>query len=709
MIVASLPPSDHNFVGRDDELAQVRDHLLNNHSILLHGEPGIGKTALAVEALHSTPIQNAYRDRMLWLERTAENLTDLCDAVARAVDAQAVLQTDDLEQKIAILRATLGDSLPLLVFNNADGKAAPAVAAFCEQVSRAPMLVTSRDLVDGPDQIDLTALPANQARELFIDRSREPLPAEEDALADILTILEGNPQALLLTARRFRNLEARNLIERLRNQPFEVLVHPQRANERSQSIPRAFGVSYDLLETVEQHLFAALGIFAGPDFSLEAVQALFDEDITLALGRLIDVSLVRRSIERFSVHPLLKEYARGKQEPEDGFQLRLAAYYAGFVQEREDATAENLDAIAAEFANIRGVVAWCSDQGVEEMPATILTDTLPALQLFLIVRGYWRERIEWGQEAVEAARVLGNDQRVAIMAGNLATAFQDRGDLQKAEQGHRDTLAAFERMEDEGNVAVSLHQLGILAHSQGRMEEARGLYSSSLEIRERLGDERATAQSLHELGRLAQNQGRLEEGRDLYTRSLEIKRRPRDQQGIAVSLGQLANLENDSGNLEEAQAIYAQVLDISQKLGDLQSTAQTLHNFGILAQNHGQVEEARDLHTRSLEIKERLGDAQGIAETFHQLGILAHDQGEVNEARDFYARSLEIKERLGDQQGIAFTLHQLGRLDEDTGQLTNAHDKFQRALEFLERLGSPGADTARRSLQRVLEKLQRSN
>jgi len=749
---AEQPPLDphglpihesEGFVGRTTEMTTVVAALLGRHSLLIHGEPGIGKTALAVQSLGSPQVQQTYQGHQHYINlegRTSISLVTLCDDVARSLGALDVLKTEDVDQKIPILIANLGSPPPLIAFNNADGPAAvAAIAAFRGRVMDGPLLVTSRDAIPGMTTLKLTPLKPEPAHHLFLSRAgRSPRADERKPVDDILAILDGNPQAIILTAGVFQDMNAADLLKALRSRPFDV-VGPVRA---------AFDVSYDRLTQPQQRLFAALSVFAGPDFSAEAVQSLFDEDLALELGTLVGVSLLRRdqATGRYSIHPLLKQYARGKLEGEDALQLRLAAYYAQFTDAHDRPTEEHLNAVALDFLNIRGSVEWCLARSKGQSAALLLTELVFNLEYFLRVRGYWTERVSWGEAGVEAAKLLGNDQRLAIIAGILAIAYYQKGDLERARLGHLDAKDAFQRLKDDSNVAQALHMLGILAQQQGHTDEARNLYQQSLDIRKRLGYQQGIAQSLHNLAVLAQGQGHPDEARDLYQQSLDIKKRLGDHHGIAETLGQLGILAQAQGRTDEAVQLYQQSLDIAKRLGDQQGIARTLHQLGMLAYSQGRTDEAVQLYQQSLDIKKRLGDQRGIASTltalglsasgagnpqeaarllsealqafqrlddqssiamvYHNLGNLAYSQGRTDEARDLYQQSLEIEKRLGDQQGIAGTLHNLGMLDEDAGRLHEAQQQFTEALAILERLGSPDAATARQSLQSVQEHLK---
>ena len=117
---------------------------------------------------------------------------------------------------------------------------------------------------------------------------------------------------------------------------------------------------------------------------------------------------------------------------------------------------------------------------------------------------------------VEAARRLGNDHRLAVIAGNLATAYSHRGAVAEAEKGFREALEAFRRLDDEWNLAGALHQLGRPATDQGRIEEARDLYNRSL------GDQHGMANTLGQLGNLARRRGAPEEAQGFFGRCMEV-------------------------------------------------------------------------------------------------------------------------------------------------------------------------------------------
>ena len=320
-----------------------------------------------------------------------------------------------------------------------------------------------------------------------------------------------------------------------------------------------------------------------------------------------------------------------------------------------------------------------------------------------------RERLALLEQLLADYRLLGEGpQERDAQAGilwKMGSLRQDLGGYQAAQRDYQEALRIEQQLSDAQGSAGLLHNLGMLAHGQGDYAEARRLYQESLDINQQLGNRAGVAQTLHQLGLLAQDQGDYAEARRLCQESLDIEQQLGNRAGIAISLHQLAVLAQDQGDYAEARRLCQESLDIKQQLGSRAGIAQTLHQLGMLAHDQGDYAEARRLYQESLDINQQLGDRAGVAQTLHQLGLLAQDQGDYAEARRLYQESLDIKQQLGNRAGIAQTLHQLGRLAEENGDLKEAERLFAESISTLEALRSPDAAVARRSLERVRERL----
>ncbi|HST20740.1 MAG TPA: tetratricopeptide repeat protein [Blastocatellia bacterium] len=180
----------------------------------------------------------------------------------------------------------------------------------------------------------------------------------------------------------------------------------------------------------------------------------------------------------------------------------------------------------------------------------------------------------------------------------------------------------------------------------------------------------------------------------------------KDEWNVAMFSGNAGVIRHKRGEYEQARSQFQKNLAVFKRLGSESNIAVELHRLGMIAQDQGEIEEARRLYNESLEIVKKLGDQSGVASTLHELGRLAEKQGEIEEARRLYNESLEIEKKLGNQNGIAISLLQFGNLAEKEGDNAEAARLFREALSIFEKLRSPYAETARKSLERVENKLK---
>ena len=289
----NLPIQPTSFIGRRQEMAEVRRLLTATRLLTLTGTGGVGKTRLALHV--AADLVDAYRDGV-WLVELA-SVTDpalVLQAVAAALGVR--------EQPGRPLRDTLIDFLDarhlLLVLDNCEhlvaacAQLADAVLHACPTVT---ILATSREAlgVGGELTWRVPSLPAPDAQHppplehltqyeavrLFIDRAVFALPsftvtnANAPAVAQICWRLDGISLAIELAAARVKLLAPEQIAARLDDR-FRLLTGGSRtALPRQQTLRAAIDWSYDLLSEPERTLLRRLSVFAG-GWTLEGAEAV---------------------------------------------------------------------------------------------------------------------------------------------------------------------------------------------------------------------------------------------------------------------------------------------------------------------------------------------------------------------------------------------------------------------------------------------------
>src|SRR5216110_801144 len=62
----AIPLALFDLIGREQEMARIKQRLTSGGALTLHGLPGVGKTALAVTLAHDPEIQASFTDGVLW-------------------------------------------------------------------------------------------------------------------------------------------------------------------------------------------------------------------------------------------------------------------------------------------------------------------------------------------------------------------------------------------------------------------------------------------------------------------------------------------------------------------------------------------------------------------------------------------------------------------------------------------------------------------
>jgi predicted ATPase/class 3 adenylate cyclase len=295
--VVSLPRESTSLVGRDRELAEIRRLVMDNRLTTLTGTGGSGKSRLAMRVARD--LAPRFRGPVVFV-----SLAPLADAdsapstLATALGLGGMFAT--WQDAIDVLRPQNA----LIVWDNAEHLPGLSLRLreLCDDCERLHCLVTSRSSlgVAGEQLYPVEPLAPDAALELLVDRARQYQPnfdpaAVDDELRSIAARLDGLPLALELAAARLRSLPAPALLGRL-DRLLDLLGETRDSQaERQATIRATLQWSLDLLEALDQTVFASLSVFAGPA-RLEAVAhtAGLDEVVALdSLTRLIDASLVR--------------------------------------------------------------------------------------------------------------------------------------------------------------------------------------------------------------------------------------------------------------------------------------------------------------------------------------------------------------------------------------------------------------------------------
>jgi predicted ATPase len=427
----NLPIQFTSFIGRETEIAQIKDLFAQHRLVTLTGLGGVGKTRLSIQA-------------------AGEMLADFPDGVwyvelAHISDPELVLQTvvaalglleDPNRSMLEILSYFISSRELLLVLDNCEHlieSCAHLCSAILHNCPEVAILATSREAlgIEGERAFHVPSLPTPErdqalelaavrqyaAVQLFEERAGAALPGFQltnenlTAVAQVCARLDGIPLAIELAAARVKLLRVQEIAQRLDDR-FHLLTRGSRsALPRQQTLRASIDWSYQLLSEPEKILLRRLAVFAGGS-TLEIIEAIcagegMEAELILELlSGLVNKSIViaeRRQHEeaRYRMLETVRQYAReklsdsGELERQRNLQLE---FYVAFCEEaylhiHGAGRIEWTRRLKSEYANIREALEWAFQDSTLALQglriATALTDR------FWVNQGLAEEGTNW--------------------------------------------------------------------------------------------------------------------------------------------------------------------------------------------------------------------------------------------------------------------------------------------------------------------------
>jgi len=589
----------NSFIGRERELAEVRQMLAANRLVTLLGVGGIGKSRLSVQL--GADVLDDFVDGVWIVE-----LAPLADPRMVAQAAASVLGVKETAGRPVIdaLASFVRDRQVLLVLDNCEHllDASAALAKHLLQAGpRLKVLATSRDYLqvagetayhvptlstpDPRQTIAPDTLTQHAAVRLFVDRTQAAQPSfrvstrNAPAVADICHRLDGIPLAIELAAARTRALSVEAIAARLSDR-FRLLVTGDKTVlPRQRTLRALIDWSYDLLNEPERALFQRLSVFAG-GFTLEAVEGVGaggdvkQADVLDLLAHLVEKSLVvmEPGGARYRMLDTVRAYARERLDEAGDARSVRDRHLHFFVEFAERARPELrgpeqgawLRRVDLDRENILAAHAWSEGAGRH---GELQWRLVEALRLYWINRGLLTLGLRLNVNLLERDRPrLPESERCRSLFGAGQISFL-MGNHRQARNFLSECLAIARAIDDTNVAAGVLQPLGMACLGEGDFASARQHLESALARARELGNKREIAAALNAVAMLHRMEGRLDEAEPLCAEALALARDVGHQESVAILLLNLAMVAIGRGAAIKTRELLCEVVTIAEETG----------------------------------------------------------------------------------------------------------------------------------------------
>lgn len=688
----SLPRDTREFIGRTSELRILLAESQSESGsgagsgpdgskttalplTVIHGMPGIGKTALAVHAAHR--LCASYPDGQFYVDLHAYSGQPPFDpAEALAVLLRTAGSPGDpkggLDERAARWREWTARHRALVVLDNA--RDAAQVKPLLPGTPSCRVIVTSRHRLaglDGATPVLVDVLSRTEAATLFsriagaIRRSDNP-----KAMGRVVEACGCHPLAVQLLASHFRHRDSwdlQHLLDRLA-QAADPL------DEFDDAVASAFQLTYAELSDPAQCLFRRLALHPGPDITFGAATALAGPEvggaapIRRSVAELMDCHLLAEPVrDRYRLHDLARAFGRQvgtRAEPEPVRRAaldRLLAYYLTTAHRADrllhphrrtlSPPPERVSPTPSEFAGKDEASVWLTVERANLLAvARTAADTSSGDAVFfphvlassLKLWGAWHIAAELYGTAAAALRATDGGSRAA-----LARTLVERADV-LAQKDH---------------------------------DEALRCATEALSLFRELTDPHGCADALLQSGRARLAAGHSDKALHLLDQGLERYRALDDRYGEAECLNVQCVALGFAGRYGEALRRVRTVLAIHEELGDLHGQIQAHNNMGYVFRLQARYEDARISYERCLALVRQSGGRQQFAILDTNLGELYQATGQTARALTCFRRALGSHRANSDALGETNALISMGTAYAETAHWDDALRHYGMAEE----------------------------
>ncbi len=665
-ILARQIKGDFRIIGRQKSIQEVAKNIEKGHRLIsVCGSIGIGKSRLAQELC----IVLCDTQRTIYCDLTAQK--DSLDVMKKIADAlEKPIQGQNVVQQVG---QYLHHEPTLLILDNIDQCFSVLFSLLDSWLGLGitlKIVCTSRKKISHEQAKSLRLEPLSILSSVVflrecIRRYRSHFEITSENRAQIFSIcqhLEGIPQALEVTAARFRNLSTEEVFQKLRG---TTSIYD---STQAKALGQALYFSWGLLSNAAKELLIQLSVFRG-GFTVHAVEYVVmmpeeAEDIVIMpiIEELCEASFIHKTEIgghiRYDIFSSIRDFIRQLSQVKDlELQERHARYFAQFgarenlLRVKDPQFQKEWEALTLELDNMIDVSLYGATESA--IPCTFAV-----------------------AEILQQKGPLLRAQQVIEKAGQ-------RSDLSVLQyHSLRILQARFLRLMGQTHIASQLLEDVIPLHDANTQFEP---YPDSFaEYWKQETHYSQTEQLLYweglrkmEQGNLAYNNSLLSKAQQSYEESMHCFQAIHNRRGLALILNGLGNVYGGQGKRKKAIEVYQEGGRIAQEIGFLRHAGTCLAHQGLMLMKMGEVDQALGCYKEAYTLQKQLGNRVGES---INLGYMAAAIAKKNpeKAISYYEEAIQICEQFGYQKFEGLHCGNLGSILLD-------QEKYEQARRFLKR------------------------
>ncbi|KZS91630.1 hypothetical protein SISNIDRAFT_467563 [Sistotremastrum niveocremeum HHB9708] len=646
-----LPPSPQSFFGRSDTLQLVVQQLCDTKSVqvAILGSGGIGKTSLALAALHHPDCVRVYGlHRHFICCETATSTETFISALATAFDIEAPENIGAITKKLSQLKCRV-----LVVLDNFETTWEPAasrsdVESILTSLASIPtvsILLTIRG-AERPGGIawcrpfipPLSSLDDEAAKQTFLAIS--DISERDEDLARLLELLDNVPLAVVLMANLAQYHTCGELLRQWHAERTSMLTRGYDGRLSSIDVSLRVSLSSERLKRQPKaHAVLQLLSLLPDGVSPENLPLMMADSDTLApaISALRQVALISTDSQSTRLRALspVREYMLIRHPVRSENLEPIQRYHFDLAKESAADTFTDKDQIARVQSQVVNVVTvLLASLRAENPSAEAIEATLHLLSFnsFASKSATSRELLPL---ALSAARKMGSKK----LEGDciVASYKQDYEDLDANVERLTRAITLFQDLEPSREVdvsnAIACYYLADCSRRAYDIEKAIAMFGSCIEVFGKYSLFRRQADTMRMLARTYEDTERIDYATTTAKQALDVSESHRFTLTTAYCQDQLGRIYFKRGLFILALPLFKTTAELKLSiLGESSPYVMILLHLGVTLHMLGRSQEAHEVLEKAYHVSCRLQIIGYVLDTSRVLGHVALDQGLVSEA-----------------------------------------------------------------------------
>lgn len=299
------------------------------------------------------------------------------------------------------------------------------------------------------------------------------------------------------------------------------------------------------------------------------------------------------------------------------------------------------------------------------------------------------------EEAVSLYRRLlnytGEEKRKLEIRSEIADILIRTGHLREAEGILRENISEAEKLNEMKSLSDSLLKLGIIAKIGGDMKKAENLMKRSLSVYSDLQQRQKKKEGISHITvhliDLYMHLGNIDKAAEYAEQGLASVGESDDYLLKISVLMSTASVQWAKSDFDGSYESVTEALRLARQENNLSAMVSPIGRLGNCCWRKGRISEAEQHYKDQLELALKVGYRHKVGSALNNLGNIYHIQGKYSKSMDCYSRRLEIADEMGDLRGIASASGNIGALLFSQGMHQEAELHFEKMLRICREIG----------------------